>query len=73
MVGKSCIVCKIIALLVIIGALNWGLIGLMNLDLVAKLLGAGSMISRIVYILVGIAGVMSILKCFKCCPCQKTA
>ena len=71
--GKSCIVCKIVALLVIIGALNWGLVGLMDLNLVAKLLGAGSMISRVVYILVGIAGIMSILKCFKCCPCQKQA
>ena len=68
---KSCIVCKIVALLVIIGALNWGLVGLANLDLVAKVLGAGSVASRVVYGLVGIAGVMTILKCFKLCPCQK--
>ncbi len=68
---KSCIVCKIVALLVIIGALNWGLVGLFNLDLVARLLGEGSVISRVVYVLVGIAGVMTVLKCFKLCPCQK--
>ena len=73
MEGKSCIVCKIITLLVVIGALNWGLVGLLHMDLVAKLLGAGSMLSRVVYILVGLAGIMTILKCFKMCPCQKTA
>lgn len=51
----------IIALvLVIVGAVNWGLIGIFNFDLVATLFGAMSLISRIVYILVGIAGLWSI-------------
>lgn len=40
-------------LLVIVGGLNWGLVGLFNVDLVAALFGAGSLLSRIVYILVG--------------------
>lgn len=40
-------------LLVIIGGVNWGLVGLANVDLVAALFGAGSMLSRIVYVLVG--------------------
>ncbi|SIR02807.1 MULTISPECIES: DUF378 domain-containing protein [unclassified Bosea (in: a-proteobacteria)] len=40
-------------LLVIIGGLNWGLVGLADVDLVAALFGAGSMLSRIVYVLVG--------------------
>lgn len=40
----------------IIGALNWGLIGIFNLDLVAFLFGNMSWLSRIVYILVGLAG-----------------
>lgn len=45
-------------LLVVIGALNWGLIGLFGFDLVAFLFGGQmSLISRIVYTLVGIAGV----------------
>jgi uncharacterized membrane protein YuzA (DUF378 family) len=39
--------------LVIVGGLNWGLVGLFNFDLVATIFGAGSMLSRIVYILVG--------------------
>ena len=39
--------------LVIVGGLNWGLVGLFNFDLVATIFGAGSMLSRVVYILVG--------------------
>ncbi|MBR3134486.1 MAG: DUF378 domain-containing protein [Clostridia bacterium] len=51
----------IIALvLVIIGAINWGLIGLFNFNLVDTLFGAMSLVSRIIYILVGISGLWSI-------------
>lgn len=46
--------------LVIIGALNWLLIGLFSFDLVATLFGNMSVLSRIVYVLVGIAGIVSI-------------
>ena len=43
--------------LAIVGAVNWGLVGLFRFDLVAKLLGVqGSPFSRAVYSLVGIAG-----------------
>ena len=49
---------NIIALiLVIVGALNWGLVGLLNVDLVAGLLGAMTIASRVVYTLVGISGI----------------
>lgn len=41
---------------VFVGALNWGLIGLFRLDLVRLIFGDMSMISRIVYVLVGICG-----------------
>jgi len=44
-------------LLMIIGGLNWGLVGLLDIDLVATLFGQGSTISRIIYILVGLAAV----------------
>lgn len=40
----------------IIGALNWGLIGLFSFDLVAFIFGNMSWLSRIIYALVGIAG-----------------
>ena len=47
-------------ILVIIGAINWGLIGLFNFNLVDTLFGEMSMISKIVYMLVGISGLWSI-------------
>ena len=47
--------------LVIIGALNWGLIGLFDFDLVATLFGGMEALgSKVVYILVGICGIISI-------------
>ena len=46
--------------IVIIGALNWLLIGIFSFDLVATLFGEMSMLSRIVYSLVGISGLISI-------------
>lgn len=42
--------------LVIVGAINWGLIGIFKLDLINLLFGNMSWISRIIYILVGLAG-----------------
>ena len=54
-------VIDIIALiLVIVGAINWGLIGLFNFNLVTMIFGNMSAISRIIYTLVGIAGLWSI-------------
>lgn len=46
--------------LVIVGALNWLLIGLFKFDLVATLFGTMSLLSRIVYSLVGLSGIISI-------------
>jgi len=47
--------------LVIIGALNWLLVGLFNYDLVASLFGGQTaFLSRVIYTLVGIAGIWSI-------------
>lgn len=42
--------------LVIIGAINWGLIGFFRFDLVAFIFGNMSWLSRIIYVLVGIGG-----------------
>lgn len=44
----------------IIGCLNWGLVGLFNFNLVEYLLGDGSLLTRIVYVLVMIAGLINI-------------
>ena len=67
--GKCCVVCKLIGLLVIIGAINWGLVGAFKTDLVVMLLGSIPKAVRIVYILVGLAGLMKLVSCFKPCPC----
>ena len=42
-------------ILLIVGGLNWGLVGLADFDLVAAIFGEGSTFSRLVYILVGLA------------------
>lgn len=47
-------------ILVIIGAVNWGLIGLFNFDLVAILFGNMTMITRIIYVIIGVCGLWSI-------------
>ena len=53
---------KIVAfVLTVVGALNWGLVGVLKFDLVAAVFGEMSMISRIVYSLVGLSGVITLL------------
>ena len=49
------IVNKIACLLVLIGAFNWGLVGFFNFDLVAFLFGVGSVLSMIIYDIVGLS------------------
>lgn len=57
---------KIALLLVIIGSVNWGLVGIFNFDLVATLFGGQTaMLSRIVYTLVGAAGLWCISLLFR--------
>ena len=51
---------KIALALIVIGAINWGLIGLFKFDLVATLFGEMSVLSRIVYTLVGVSGLWGI-------------
>ncbi len=48
-------------LLVIIGALNWGLIGSFNFDLVAKLLGDMTIWARALYIIIGVSALVSLI------------
>jgi len=45
------------AILLVVGGLNWGLVGLFNFDLVAKLFGELSLLARLVYGLVGLAAI----------------
>jgi uncharacterized protein len=50
-----------IAILLVVGGLNWGLVGLLNFDLVASIFGEMSALSRIVYGLVGLAAIYQAL------------
>ena len=50
-------------ILVIIGAINWGLIGFFGLDLVAFICGSMSVISRIIYAVIGVCGLYAISFC----------
>lgn len=70
--------CLIVSLLVIIGAVNWGLTGLggflgRNLNVVNLILGGLPQVEWIVYLLVGLAGVASAYFIFTCkeCACEK--
>lgn len=47
-------------ILIIIGAINWGLIGFFSFDLVAAIFGAMTTFTRIIYALVGISGLWGI-------------
>ncbi len=51
---------KIALVLVIVGAINWGLIGVFNFNLVATIFGDMTIISRIIYGLVGLSGLWGI-------------
>jgi uncharacterized protein len=46
--------------LLIVGGINWGLVGLFNIDLVATLFGEMSALSRIVYVVVGLSALYTI-------------
>lgn len=52
-------------LLLIVGGVNWGLVGLFGFDLVAALFGEMSPLSRIVYSLVGLSALFQIVPLFK--------
>lgn len=57
---------NIVALiLMIVGALNWLLVGLFNFNLVTAIFGAGSVMSIILYILVGLGGIWGIVMLFQ--------
>lgn len=57
---KMKVIDKIALVLIIIGAINWGLIGFFNFNLVAVIFGEMTWISRVIYALVGISGLWGI-------------
>lgn len=73
MLKQSCAFCKVVGAIAIIGALNWGLIGIGQGNLVESLFGAGSAVTKVIYILVGISGLMLLASYFVVCPACKKA
>jgi uncharacterized membrane protein YuzA (DUF378 family) len=55
----------IAVIIVVIGGLNWGLIGLLNVDLVAAIFGAMSILSRLIYIIVGLSAIYVLILAVK--------
>jgi uncharacterized membrane protein YuzA (DUF378 family) len=56
--GRSALTVTWIAFwLLVVGGLNWGLVGLFGVDLVATIFGAGSVAARVVYVVVGLSAV----------------
>ena len=51
---------KTALVLTIIGAVNWGLIGLFNLNFISMLFGASTILTRVIYTLVGLGGLTTI-------------
>ena len=56
-------------LLLVVGGLNWLLVGVFHYDLVAAVLGAGSMASRVVYTLVGLSALAELFTHKGNCKC----
>ena len=53
-------------ILLVIGGLNWGLVGLFGFDVVAYIFGEMSAISKVVYVLVGLSALYKLFFCKKC-------
>ncbi|MBX7065722.1 MAG: DUF378 domain-containing protein [Parachlamydiales bacterium] len=57
-------------LLMVIGALNWGLVGFFGYDLVGDIFGGmDSGLARVVFAIVGLAGLYGLVCLFRCCSC----
>lgn len=58
---KISVVEWITLVLIVIGAINWGLIGLFNYNIVETIFQTGSLITRTIYLLIGLAGVYELI------------
>ncbi|OGW82951.1 MAG: hypothetical protein A3C47_06610 [Omnitrophica bacterium RIFCSPHIGHO2_02_FULL_51_18] len=69
---KACVLCKVVGILAIVGALNWGSIALFQVNFVENLIGQYPMALRVVYGLVGLSGLALLASFFMVCPtCKK--
>lgn len=63
MTGKMSWLDWLTGVLVIVGAINWGLVGAFDFDLVDWFFGLTSTLARLIYILIGLSGIYMIFKC----------
>lgn len=59
------ILIKLLAIVCLVGALNWGLVGFFGFDLIAAIFGPMTLISRLIYSLVGISAVLLVVLSIK--------
>lgn len=70
MLKQSCTMCKIVGALAIIGAMNWGLVGIAQVNPVDQIFG--SAVAAWLYVLVGLSGIALLVSYFYVCPaCRK--
>ena len=73
MLKQACLLCKVVGLLAIIGALNWASVAFLNMNFVERLLGVGTMATKVAYGLVGLSGLGLLVSFFTVCPaCKKS-
>ncbi len=58
------IVQKIALVLIIIGAINWALVGLFDFNLVTSIFGEKTLLTKVIYLVIGISGIFSITTLF---------
>jgi uncharacterized protein len=70
MLKNSCTVCKIVGLVAIIGALNWGMMALFHINMLEQMVGMG--LANWLYLLVGVSGILLLVSYVYVCPsCRK--
>lgn len=71
MMGKMCSLHCVAWVLVIVGALNWGLVGAFEFNLVTRIFGSWPMVVRVLYVLVGLSALFMFMKgsCKACKMC----
>jgi uncharacterized protein len=70
MLKNSCGLCKLVGLVAIIGALNWGMMALFHTNMVEQMVGMS--MATWIYMLVGLAGIMLLVSFVYVCPgCRK--
>ncbi len=68
MLKKACLFCKVVGAFAIIGALNWGLIGLFDFNAVEYVFGPGSIVTHALYSIIGLSGLALLVSYFMVCP-----